>query len=308
MLRLIRSLIDPSEAALTSEPRSKRDLFISARNAYMHCIDNVSTLSQKMADAYCRLVTEGVFRTRKLFSDYDEAIIKAKQPVAFNGITSFANQNDFLDRSIVMRLLGIDPAARQPERDFWEAWQLALPRVLGAFYDAVSAALKNQDQVQLASMPRMADFARWVAAAEPACPWQAGEFERVYESNRNEIIDTAIEDDPIGEAVLYLLRDKAKWSGTPTELLRVLKKVTAEELQKDTDWPKAPNALSARLMRLEGFLASKKVAIARDRRPEKRWGRKGLPSNKSLQVTFDPPRTFAVAKARVASNAPELRR
>ena len=30
--------------------------------------------------------------------------------------------------------------------------------------------------------------------------------------------------------------------------------------------------------------------------------------NKTLQVTFDPPPTFAVAKAGVASNAPELRR
>ena len=30
--------------------------------------------------------------------------------------------------------------------------------------------------------------------------------------------------------------------------------------------------------------------------------------NKSLQVTFDPPPTFATAKACVASNAPELRR
>jgi hypothetical protein len=29
---------------------------------------------------------------------------------------------------------------------------------------------------------------------------------------------------------------------------------------------------------------------------------------KSLQVTFAPPRTFASAKARVASNAPDLRR
>ena len=34
----------------------------------------------------------------------------------------------------------------------------------------------------------------------------------------------------------------------------------------------------------------------------------GAAANKSLQVTFDPPRTFAVAKARVASNAPELGR
>lgn len=32
------------------------------------------------------------------------------------------------------------------------------------------------------------------------------------------------------------------------------------------------------------------------------------PYNKSLQVTFDPPPTFAAAKAGVASNAPELRR
>lgn len=31
-------------------------------------------------------------------------------------------------------------------------------------------------------------------------------------------------------------------------------------------------------------------------------------SNKSLQVTFDSPRTFAAAKARVDSNAPEFRR
>lgn len=38
-------------------------------------------------------------------------------------------------------------------------------------------------------------------------------------------------------------------------------------------------------------------------------GRVGaLQSNKSLQVTFDPPRTFATAKARVVSNAPELKR
>ena len=33
-----------------------------------------------------------------------------------------------------------------------------------------------------------------------------------------------------------------------------------------------------------------------------------MKSNNSLQVTFDPPPTFAAAEAGVASNAPELRR
>ena len=32
------------------------------------------------------------------------------------------------------------------------------------------------------------------------------------------------------------------------------------------------------------------------------------PTNNSLQVTFDPPPSFAAAKAGVASNTPELRR
>ena len=36
--------------------------------------------------------------------------------------------------------------------------------------------------------------------------------------------------------------------------------------------------------------------------------RVGLSPNQSLQVTFDPSRTFAFAKARAASNAPELKR
>jgi hypothetical protein len=40
----------------------------------------------------------------------------------------------------------------------------------------------------------------------------------------------------------------------------------------------------------------------------KEFGLGVLMPNKSLQVTFDPPRTFAFAKARVASNAPELKR
>lgn len=34
----------------------------------------------------------------------------------------------------------------------------------------------------------------------------------------------------------------------------------------------------------------------------------GKRPNKSLQATFDPPPTFATAKAGAASNAPELRR
>jgi len=38
------------------------------------------------------------------------------------------------------------------------------------------------------------------------------------------------------------------------------------------------------------------------------WKQRGLPPNKSLQMTFDPLPSFAFAKSGIASIAPELRR
>lgn len=270
MLRIIRSLIDPSEAPLNSGPGSVRDLFIHASHDWMPCIDNVSTLSDKMSDAYCQLVTEGVFRARTIYTDLQETIIKAKRPVAFNGIASFARQNDLLDRSIFLYLSSITATNRKPESEFWTAWEKAKPKILGAFYDALSFALRNIDHVKLDSLPRMADFARFVVAAEPACPWAPGAFIRAYEANRADMVDMALESDPIGDAILNLMEDKAVWSNTSTELLNTLKTVTPDLVQKDKDWPKAPNALSNRLMRLEGFLGNKGIEIVRVRQPHSR--------------------------------------
>jgi hypothetical protein len=42
---------------------------------------------------------------------------------------------------------------------------------LAGLLDAVSTALANLVTVRLAERPRMADFAKWVSAAEPALEW-----------------------------------------------------------------------------------------------------------------------------------------
>ena len=54
-------------------------------------------------------------------------------------------------------------------------------------------------------------------------------------------------------------------------------------------------------MHMEGFWSSGRLQHFR---PEP----VSLPANKSLQVTFDPLTIFAVAKAVIASSAPELKR
>ena len=270
MLRIIGSLVDPSVAVLTSEPKSEQDLFIAASHGWLQCIDNVSAIKDKMSNAYCRLTTGGTFRTRKLYTTNEEVVITVKRPVAFNGITPFAKQNDFLDRSIWIELSPIAASDRRTESEFWAEWERARPKILGAFYSAMATALKNYDQVKLDSLPRLADFARWVVAAEPACPWEGGKFLSAYEANRAEMVDMAIEADPIATAALRLMAGQNAWRGTSTELFRALHALVPEDLRKQSDWPQAPVALSNRLMRLEGFLATKGIEIVRKRLPDRR--------------------------------------
>lgn len=270
MLRIIGSLVDPSFATLSSEPKSVQDLFIAASHGWLQNIDNVSAIKDTMSNAYCRMTTGATFRTRKLYTTNEEVIITVKCPLAFNGITMFAKQNDFLDRSIWIELASISTSRRRTENEFWTAWEQTRPKILGAFYSALATAMKNYDQVELDSMPRLADFAKWVVAAEPACPWESGKFLEVYEENRGEMIDMAIEADPIAEATMRLMAGQSIWQGNSTELLRALQALATDDLRKQKDWPKAPNVLSTRLMRLEGFLSSKGIGITRERRPDKR--------------------------------------
>jgi len=57
MLRVIRSIIDPSEAPLTSEPSSERDLFISASNTPTppkRLLTGISSVSIQPAKSCCR--------------------------------------------------------------------------------------------------------------------------------------------------------------------------------------------------------------------------------------------------------------
>jgi hypothetical protein len=51
---------------------------------------------------------------------------------------------------------------------------------LAGLLGAVSTALANLATVRLAELPRMADFAKWVSAAEPALGWTQGAFMEAY--------------------------------------------------------------------------------------------------------------------------------
>src|SRR5262245_40510979 len=174
--RMLRRLIDPSVAELRAEPHDVRDLMIATSNGWIIALDNLSHLPPWLSDALCRLSTGGALSTRLLFTDGDEHMIEAIRPVLLNGITDVVQRGDLQDRAITITLPAIADSDRLPESEIWQAFNSAAPGILGALLDIIAVALCRLPTVRPAALPRMADWARWVTAAEPACEWSDGDL------------------------------------------------------------------------------------------------------------------------------------
>ena len=123
--------------------------------------------------------------------------------------------------------------------------------------------LKNITSVTSNNLPRMADFAQWILAAEEAFPWKKGQFLKAYVNNQKNIMDLALEGDPVALAVLSLMTNTAVWKDTPSETLKVLCQQTAitDKIRNSHSWPGAANKLREHLERAEAFLLDQGIQV-----------------------------------------------
>ncbi len=268
LCRLCRALLDPNISPLRATPRDERDLMIAANNNWILGFDNLSGLKQWLSDAFCRLATGGGFSTRELYSNDQETIFEAMRPLILNGIDEIANRHDLIDRSIIIMLGFIPETDRRSEKDFWQEFKQAHPKLLGSICSAISGALRNEATTTLSSLPRMADFALWVSAAEPELSWGEGEFIRAYKNNRRDAIELALDADLVVQTVMDLMTElnhrsefKKDWEGRPMDLLEELSSRVPENTRRLDTWPKKPSSLSKRLRRAATFLRSTGIEI-----------------------------------------------
>jgi hypothetical protein len=269
--RVLRALIDPNLAPLRCQPRDERDLMIAANNGLVLAFDNLSRLPDWLSDALCRLATGGGFSTRELYSDDEETIFAAMRPCDLASIEDIATRGDLLERGIVIRHPCIKNEKRKTEREFWASFERVRPLILGALLDAASGAMRGLANVNLKNLPRMADFAAWVTAAEPALGWKPGSFLAAYASNQQEANDLALDASPLVAPLRKFLESRVRWEGTASELLEELRKLVGDVVAKGEDWPKKANALSGKLRRLAPNLRRSDVLVEFER--EKAKGR-----------------------------------
>jgi len=273
----LRELIDPAQPSTRSTPNSEQDLVIAAMHNHVLSFDNLSNIRPMMADAFCRIATGGGFGTRKLHTDSDEVLFNATRPCLLNGIPDLASRPDLADRAIGVHLPTIPASKRRTLGSFHREFGEAKPFILGALLDAVSCALGQIDSVSLSEAPRMADFAKWLVAAENALGWPQGAFLDSYAANRAKSDQAAIEANPVALAILSLMEGRHHWSGTATELKQTLRDRFPSLTENSQSFPRSEARFGAALRRVQPVLRRQGLTIA--------FSREGKAGMRVIEVT-----------------------
>jgi len=261
--RVLCNLVDPSAVVGRSLPRNEQELLIGACNGHIYSLDNVSRLQPWLSDALCRIATGSAFAARTLYADCDETLMAAVKPAVLNGISDVLERDDLRDRAIIVNLPPIAADRRTSEHAVWQAFREIHPQVLGALLDTGVMALRNLGRTSLSSLPRMADFALWVAAAEPALPWRPGQFMSMYTGNIADAVANSLDGNTVADVLQAFCRDgHPQWSGSVSELYKLLLTTYVSEDQRESDdWPANARWLSTRLMEIAPALRTSGIDV-----------------------------------------------
>jgi hypothetical protein len=265
-----KDLIDPSRAPRRHLPQSPRELMMACQNEASPSFDNVSEFSDLIADTLCTVSTGGSSAARELYTDSDESLIYAKNPIIMNGIADPSQRGDLLDRLMILDLEEIEEKDRISEKEMNKRKVLLYPKLLGCILDATVTGLQNEDIVKLTGSPRMADFTEWAVACSRLFAWDPEKFLTIYQSARAEAQNEMASANRVLRSIrLFLAVDRAElektWEGQASELLDILNhRESIMEGREPEGWPRSPKTMSDETRRLE--VSAKGVGIVISRR------------------------------------------
>ena len=263
--RMLRLLIDPHFSLISSISAMKdaEDMTTLCHTSHMLGFDNLSGLHGWQSDLLSQIATDGSIPRRKRYTDNETAVTQALCPMILNGIDESLGKEDFQSRSIRCNLPYIQSKSRKDEEAIWTRYNEIRPKMIGALCTMLSVALRERPKVQVGELPRMADFAKWIIAAENggAMPWDKGSFLLNYFGNIKEISESALEANPVALEIIRLLHETPVIESSATELLETLNNKAKFESKSHFAWPSAPNKLSAMLNRIAPVLRDNHVNI-----------------------------------------------
>jgi hypothetical protein len=250
--RVLRALTDPNRVMLRAAPKAREDLFVAAATSHVVSLENLSHLSIDNSDALCTIAMGGGgHATRQLFTNGEEHLMEAHNPVMMNGIAALVTRQDLLDRAVVLSLPVI--TERRTEGEHTAQLERDAPSIMGGLLDLFADALATLPDVRISprELPRMADFATLGEAIHRAQGNKPGEWLAMYHAHRAEAVQRTIEGDPVGLACKQFVEAGNSYTGTVGSLLPRLNDFVGEaRTEKGDYWPRTPRGLSNGLRRL----------------------------------------------------------
>lgn len=240
--RTMAALLDPSPAQLRQAPRDVQAWTTAAVGSWVVAVDNLSGMPIWLSEAFCRASTGDGDVRRKLYSDGDLHVLSFRRCIIINGIDLGSIRDDLADRAVPINLDRITHK-RQLETDLAELWSAAHPRVLAAVLDLAVKVLAALPDVKLTDPPRMADFARIIAAVDQTLNTTG--LDR-YRGKGDELAADAVSGDPVLAALTTRITTHQEI--TAADLLGNLTLSLGDD-RPPRDWPKDARTLGAILKR-----------------------------------------------------------
>jgi hypothetical protein len=275
--QMLVDLIDPSPAPLRSVPRDMKQWAVTASASWAVALDNVSTIPAWLSDTLCKAVTGDGYVDRVLYSDDDVTVLAFRRAVLMTSIDPGALAGDLAERLLVIELQPILDTGRRPEAEVRAAFADARPAILASLLDLLAQVLAVLPGVNLEQMPRMADFARILAAVDQVQDWATL---RDYLNASKNVAADVIDGDPFARAVIGMADHG--WKGTATQLMAAI----VPPDPKPKEWPKDATRAAGKLKRIATELRKIGVEVTEGRstgRDRTRWYKIERASEQSLE-------------------------
>ena len=268
--RYVKKLLDPTKPEMVR--MDKRGEFLQkASHCFLVMLDNETRMPEWAADTICRLTTGEADSKRVLYSDDDDFIYDMMRALLINGINVPTDRTDFLDRSLTVELERVRKRDRVPESKLWEHFSTIRPKLLGAIFEGLSAALKELPDTHPDELPRLADWGRYATAYYKAC----GHSEQTFAADWSEVERAqnlaAYDGSPLAQVIIAFMHDRTEWKGNATTLYKELTRVAdAKHLEVDRDpaWPRTGRTLWRGIRELVSVLDAADISAQRGRTRE----------------------------------------
>lgn len=274
LVRSLLALVDPQPAADREAPANQREWAIFARASWAFSFDNLTDIPEWLSNSLCKGVTGDAVLQRVLHSDEDIAVFSFQRVIAMTTIAIRSTlAGDLVDRMLLVEPDVLDQ--RLTESQVQRAREAALPDALGGVLDLVAGVLRQLPTVTVENSPRMADFARILAALDQVTGW------RTLPTYRTKIATmgmSLIEGNVFAQALYRLAAgtgepDPGSWEGTAGELLAALQRICRDHGLAAGELPGDVRAVGRRVREIAPSL--RKVGV--DVRPlERTTKRRGL--------------------------------